>query len=92
MIAVTIPVALVQQANEELEALGFGPANFSVALESGGAVTHFGLSCWELEDFRAALESMLPRYPGMVAGESLDSIMEQQALAVSDQPIGPGSP
>lgn len=85
MIAVTIPVALMEAANAELDALGFGPANFSVAMKaSGDLASHAGLSCWEHPQFRAAIEAMLPRYPGMVIGDSFDVVATQQALEWSD--------
>lgn len=50
-ISATIPVAFVGAANTELEGLGFGPDNFSIATRDGSAgATHAGLHHWNADD------------------------------------------
>jgi len=58
-ISATIPQDKVAEANDALEALGFGPGNFSVPLRSGTeGATHAGLHSWDDSSFLAALQGL----------------------------------
>lgn len=58
-LSATIPVSEMNAANEALEALGFGPDNFSVPLRTGSVeATHAGLHAWNDAEFRAAVVAL----------------------------------
>lgn len=64
----SIPVALVEAANAYLNALGFGPNNFTVPASADGQyATHAGLHCWPNSALRAVLAAMVNggQYPGL---------------------------
>lgn len=87
-ISASIPVALMQAANEALEAQGFGPANFSVAAKSSGeSATHAGLHCWPFPAFEAALTAMKNsgNFPGLtISSGDFQAHATAQALEWSD--------
>ena len=87
MITATIPVALLEAANAHLDLLGFGPGSFSVAMKASGEMaTHGGLSCWDIPEFKAALDEMVASgdYPGLSLGDNFEQQAAQQALDWSD--------
>jgi hypothetical protein len=59
-----VPGDFAAQANADLDALGYGPRNFSVPAKSAGATgaDWVGLHCWDIPDFRAAVEALDPAY------------------------------
>ncbi len=55
----SISIADLEAANAALDALGFGPDNFSVPLRSGtGAATHAGFHSWTAGDFYDAVVAL----------------------------------
>lgn len=64
-ISATIPALLRDALNTRLEALGFGPENFSVPLSDGTSVTNAGLHCWDIPAFRAALVAAQADFPAL---------------------------
>ena len=88
-ISASIPVEHMAVANADLEALGHGPSNFSVALRAGTAeATHAGLHAWNDDNFLADLQSL--GYPGLVIRNepgqqvNFEAHVQQQALEWSD--------
>jgi len=87
------------QANADLEAQGYGPRNFSVPAKSAGATgaDWVGLHCWDIPDFRAAVEALDPAYGVVILEGSGDpnfgQLCAQEALQWV-QPTGnePGLP
>jgi hypothetical protein len=71
-ITATIPAQYAEQANGDLEALGFGPDNFSVPL-AGETETHVGFHAWDNSPFLAAVQSL--DYPGLeiTVGTTIDT-------------------
>jgi hypothetical protein len=57
-IVAIIPVADMLAANSALEALGFGPNNFSVPCYSGGGASHAALHCWNVAGFADAVKAI----------------------------------
>lgn len=97
-ISSTIPVAQMDAINAELETLGFGPCNFSIPLRTGTTdATHAGLHCWDIPDFRAALETLQATYLDLRLTEgdgrpNLDEHMATNALTKWEQPEGAHDP
>jgi hypothetical protein len=94
----TIPAAQMDAINAELDALGFGPRNFSVPLKtSGTAPTHAGMHCWDIPDFRAALDGLQATYPALKITEgsgrpNLEEHIAAEALSKWEQPEGAHDP
>ena len=87
-ISATIPVALMQAANDALNEQGFGPQNFSVAAKSSGeSATHAGLHCWPYPAFEAALKALKDsgNFPGLtISSGDFQAHATAQALEWSD--------
>ena len=84
----TIPVAQMEAANAELEALGHGPC-FSVPLRNGnGPATHVGFHAWDDPVFEAAVEALsvpglrIRKDPGTVV--NFEQHVTDEALEWSD--------
>lgn len=91
----TIPVAQMAAINARLEADGFGPGNFSVAVvpTGGSAATHAALHCWDIPAFRAALETMRTDFPALKLSDgsgspNLTETLSADGLAAWVQPEG----
>jgi hypothetical protein len=83
----TIPVALVETANAHLDALGFGPNNFSIPASADGLVaTHAGFHCWHDAAFRAAIQDMIDggNWTGLTVTDAGQMVEEE--YVVSDGP------
>lgn len=78
------PVADLLAVNDDLEAQGFGPGNFSVPAYTGQAATHAALHCWTDPVFQAALEA-IPEVTIQV-GPLPIGVDEQGNAIVSDDP------
>jgi hypothetical protein len=67
-----IPAAQMNDANAELEALGWGPGNFSVPAFAGASPTHATFHAWNDPAFEAAVAAI----PGVIMQEGLSTPYE----------------
>ena len=69
-----IPNDLAETANGALEAQGFGPGNFAMAVTEteGEPATWMGLHSWHNPTFQAALVALQSTYPEIIITEASD--------------------
>ena len=80
-----LPLAQVATGNAVGEAMGWGPASYSVPLSADGSepATHYGLHAWVTEDFQTLIET--GAYPPQLAdaGISQDDYDAMMAVLIS---------
>ena len=77
-----LPVAQVDMGNAVVEAMGWGPNNYSVALsaDSSEPATHYGLHAWAGNEFEQMVETGY--YPPQVAEAGIDQATFDAMMAV----------
>lgn len=80
-----LPLDQVATGNAVGEAMGWGPANYSVPLSADGSepATYYGLHVWVTEDFQTLIETWA--YPPQLAdaGISQDDYNAMMAVLIS---------
>jgi hypothetical protein len=90
-ISAIIPIEYVEQANAELDELGFGPNSFSVPVRSGSSgATHAGLHSWNNDSFLSALQSL--NYTGLVIKSTEDEEVVSFPELITEQAMEWESP
>lgn len=86
-VSAIIPVESMDAANAHLDALGFGPDNFSVPFKAPDGAGFAALHCWDRGKFKTAISAMIAsgKYPGLAmrdtVRETLSTLAATRALA-----------